>query len=191
MRKRSLVILVVLASLALLFFASGCQKSSEKEVQAAKTSLEEAKAVEADKYASDLYASAKQDVMLAESLMTAKNFKESKTYALSAKEKADSAKTMAPAKKEEFKANAEAALNDAKTKLEQFKTALKAAKKVQKATMDKLNKDATEAEAMISNAQAAFDGGDFATALNMAGGITAKIDQCNAELEAATTAKKK
>lgn len=185
MSKKSLIILVVLSALVALFFVSGCQKSSEKEVQAAKTALEEAKGVEADKYATELYSSAEQDVMMAESLMTAKNFKESKTYAITAKQKADSAKVIAPVNKEQAKTDAEAALTAAKAKVEKFKTDLKAAKKVSKAAMDKLNKDVAEAETMVANAQAAYDAGDFSTALSMAGGIGAKIDQGNTALQEA------
>jgi len=177
-----------LALLAVMILS--CAKAPEKELQEASAAIEAARTAEADLYVPDLFAEAQANLTEAETLSVAKQYKQAKELALSAKMKADSAAGLAATNKETKRAEAEALLANGQKMLDELNKAIKEAeKKIAKAKMAPIKNNAKAAEDLLAQTKKLYEGGNYKNAYDQAQMVMRKISDTQNELAALKAAK--
>jgi len=171
-----------LALLAVMILS--CAKAPEKELQEASAAIEAARTAEADLYVPDLFAEAQSNLTEAETLSVAKQYKQAKELALSAKMKADSAAVLAAKNKEEKRTEAEALLANAQKMLDELNKSINAEKKIAKAKMTPIKNNAKAAEDLLAQTKKSYEGGEFKNAYDQAQMVLRKVSDTQNELAA-------
>jgi len=96
----------VLGYLFLLGLLTGCGKPPQKEIEAAKAAIDSARAAEADLYARPVIELAQAALARSDSSVAVKDYSRAKTFALRAKQLADSSITVAMQQKQQRKSEA-------------------------------------------------------------------------------------
>ena len=184
----TLLLLVLLASVAL----TGCAKPPEEEQRAAEQAIADAKAAEAETYASNELGQAQSAFDNAKAEIEAqnqkwfKNFDKAKEQLAASRTSGEQAKTAAVANKEQAKQEADAAIAAAKTAVETAEASLKAAPvgKGTKADMELYTSDLEGAKTQIADAEAAMTSGKYYDARDKAKAVADKANQINTDIQA-------
>jgi len=188
-----------LMMLALVAFV-GCAKAPQEVIDAAKAAVDAAKAVEADRYAADLYNAAKDtlDQALAEVENQNGKFALTRSYGIAQKllegaiAAANSAKEAAVANKAKVQTEAQQLLLDAQAAINASKVLLKKAPrgKETKAAIEAMNSDMAAIETTLAEANAAMSSGDFLTARDKAQACVTNANSIAEEVKTAMQKKK-
>jgi hypothetical protein len=177
-----------LALLAVMILS--CAKAPEKELQEASAAIEAARTAEADLYVPDLFAEAQSNLTEAETLSVAKQYKQAKELALSAKMKADSAAVLAAKNKEDKRTEVEGLLANAQKMLEELNSAIKTAeRKVAKAKMAPIKTNAKACEDLLAQAKKSQEGGDYKNAYDQVQMMIKKVNDTKNGLTTLTAPK--
>ena len=182
---RSVLTVGLVLSLALVFV--GCAQPPEEEINAAQAALDGAKKAEADIYAPEAYAAAKQSLDDSRSKVEQEDYEGAKASALRAKEQADQAKSLADAAKPKVRDEAQALVARLTPVLSDTKSAAGNAPQGKGADedLDQLRSDLGQAEASLSSAQNSLAAGKFKDALDQAKSADGKLSQVQASLQTA------
>jgi hypothetical protein len=113
------LISAIILSLTLLI---GCAKPPTKEVENAENAIGEAKQIEADLYAQDIFTEAEDSLKKAKDLIAAKNYKEAKTAAEEAAKFAKQAISTVEPNKTKMREEAEKMIQDVQKSMDEVKT---------------------------------------------------------------------
>ncbi len=198
MKVKTLVaVLVVVFAMTLMM---GCAKVPQQELDAAKAALDAAKAVEADRYAPELYNAVKDSLNAINAEVEKQNSKfalfrsysKAKTMLAAALSAANTAKDTAVANKEKVKAEATDLLAKIGPAMDDVKKLMKKAPrgKEGKAALEAMNAELTAVEASVGEANTAMTNGDFLTARDKVQASLQKVASINEELQQAIAKKK-
>ncbi len=198
MKVKTLVaVLVVVFAMTLMM---GCAKVPQQELDAAKAALDAAKAVEADRYAPELYNAVKDSLNAINAEVEKQNSKfalfrsysKAKTMLAAALAAANTAKDTAVANKEKVKAEATDLLAKIGPAMDDVKKLMKKAPrgKEGKAALEAMNAELTAVEASVGEANTAMTNGDFLTARDKVQASLQKVASINEELQQAIAKKK-
>ena len=150
---RSVLTVGLVLSLAFVFV--GCAQPPEEEINAAQAALDGAKKAEADIYAPEAYAAAKQALDDSRSKVEQEDYEGAKASALRAKEQADQAKSLADAAKPKVRDEAQALIARLTPVLSDAKSASGNAPQGKGADedLDQLRSDLGQAEASLGSAR--------------------------------------
>jgi len=197
MKVKTLVaVLVVIFAMTLIV---GCAKVPQQELDAAKAALDAAKAVEADRYAPELYNAVKDSL----NAINAEIEKQNSKFALfrsysKAKNMLAAALTAANTAKETALANKEKVKTEANDLLAQIGPAVDDVKKLMKkaprgkegrAALEAMNTDLAAVEASVGEANTAMANGDYLTARDKVQAGLQKVKAINQELQDAIAKK--
>lgn len=195
-RKTMLFGLVMVALVAFL----GCAKAPQEAINAAQAALDAAKAVEADRYAADLFNAAKDTLDAALAEVETQNGKFALTRSYGAAQKllaaalaaANSAKDAAAGNKAKVQAEAQQLLLDAQAALTASKELLRKAPrgKETRAALESMQADLTAIETTLAEATTAMGSGDFLTARDKASACLTNAGTIAEEIKTAMQKKK-
>jgi hypothetical protein len=190
MKKEILIIQLVILAFFLVILS--CAGEPKKESTAAKDALEKAIEVQADRYASDLFAQAENLLTEAENLIAQKNYGEAKKLLITAKGMADSAASQASINKENVKMEAEDAIGESQKAMELLKDTQKKAQdwKIPKEQAD-LSTQMPNWEDQLKKAQEEYNNGNFDVAKEVVVNVYQQISAKNQELTDLIMAKQK
>jgi hypothetical protein len=190
MKKEILIIPLVIFIFFLMIL--GCAGEPKKELAAAKDALEKAREVQADRYASDLFALAENSLTEAEDLIAQKKYSEAKQLLMNAQGMADSAASQASINKEDVKVDAEDAISGSQKAMQLLMETQKAAQswKIPKEKTD-LSAQMPNWEDQLKRAQEEYNAGNFDMAKDMASKVYQELNAKNNELSELITAKQK
>jgi len=141
-----------------------------KELQQAQQAIDEARASGADRYSSDEFNAAQDAVKHAQAAVVARDYRQALNDALDARDRAQNASKDAVDKKAKAKIEADRALHDAALAIVDARAKLRTAEtahRVPARTLVPVRRDITDAETHVQEARAAFDGGDYLSALKV------------------------
>lgn len=198
MKVKTLVaVLVVVFAMTLMM---GCAKVPQQELDAAKAALDAAKAVEADRYAPELYNAVKDSLNAINAEVEKQNSKfalfrsysKAKTMLAAALTAANTAKDTAVANKEKVKAEATDLLAKVGPAIDDVKKLMKKAPrgKEGKAALEAMSAELTAVEASVGEANTAMTSGDYLTARDKVQASLQKVSSINEELAQAIAKKK-
>lgn len=181
--------------LLVMFVVMACAKAPQQAIDAAKAALDEAKQVEADRYAADQFNAAKDslDAALAEVEKQNAKFAWFRSYGKAEKllasvtTLAQAAKEAAVANKEKMKVEAEGLLQQADTAIKETEKLLKKAPtgKEGKAALESIKSDLETVKATLTAANDAMSKGDYLTARDKAQSCIQKANDLSNELNEA------
>ena len=196
MRRISVALVLLLA----LGAAVGCAKVPQEAVSSAKTALDGAKTAQADQYAPDAWTQAQDAQSQLDAELKAqedkfalfRSYDHSKELAQQVQTKAQEATQAAEAAKERAREEATNLLAEAKSKLAELQTNLEKAPRGKGTAADlaALKSDASGIETSLTDAENAFNGGDFLTAKSKAEAALQSISEIQAQIDAARQAKR-
>jgi hypothetical protein len=198
MKVKTLVaVLVVIFAMTLIV---GCAKVPQQELDAAKAAVDAAKAIEADRYAPELYNAVKDSLNAVTAEIEKQNSKfalfrsysKAKTMLAAALTAANTAKETAVANKEKVKLEAADLLAKIGPAVDDVKKVMKKAPrgKEGKAALEAMSADLTAVEAAVAEANTAVANGDYLTARDKAQASLQKVASINEELQQAIAKKK-
>jgi hypothetical protein len=154
---------VVAPIVALALTVVGCAKPPTEEINAAMAAVNAARDEGAAVYASAEFGGASKALSDAETGVTTKKYDEAKTYAIQAKEKADSARQLAITNKAAAKIKAEAAIGEADSALKAGSQALAGAPKGKGTEEDigQLNLDLERATSLLAGGRQKMESADY------------------------------
>lgn len=180
-----------LGCLALVGFAvslAGCGKPPQKEINAAKAAIDSAKAAGADVYASEVFKLAGDALRRSDSLVAVKNYSEAKTFALRAKQLADSSITVAMQWKEQRKSEATRLVEEVQGLADSIKAAIYLFKKKPSADIEK---HIARLDSLAKEAKAALESGDYRGAIAEAQNARVEADVLKPMITQKAPAKRK
>jgi hypothetical protein len=185
-----------LVMLALVAFM-GCAKAPQEAIDAAQAALDAAKAVEADRYAADLY-NAAMDAALSEvqtqngKFALTRSYGTAQTLLAAATNAANAAKDAAGANKAKVQAEAQQFLLDAQAAVNASKELLRRAPrgKETRAALEAMQTDMAAIEATLAEANTAMSSGDYLTARDKANASMSNANSIAEEIKTAMAKKK-
>lgn len=197
MKVKTLVaVLVVIFAMTLIV---GCAKVPQQELDAVKAALDAAKAVEADRYAPELFNAVKDSLNAINAEIEKQNSKfalfrsysKAKTMLAATLAAANNAKDTAVANKEKVKAEANDLLAKIGPAIDDVKMLMKKAPrgKEGRAALEAMNADLATVEASVAEANTALTNGDFLTARDKVQAGLQKVAAIAEELQQAINKK--
>jgi hypothetical protein len=197
MKVKTLVaVLVVIFAMTLIV---GCAKVPQQELDAAKAALDAAKAVEADRYAPELYNAVRDSLNAINAEIEKQNSKfalfrsysKAKNMLAAALTAANTAKETAAANKEKVKAEATDLLAKISPAIDDVKKLMKKAPrgKEGRAALEAMNTDLAAVEASVGEANTALANGDYLTARDKVQAGLQKVAAISEELQQAIAKK--
>jgi hypothetical protein len=190
MKKRILFAVLVVTPCLLMIL--GCGGEPTKELAASKQALENARAAEADKYATGLFSQAENSIAEAENLIAQKKYGEAKKLLMDAKSVAESSASQAVVNKD-----------NTKTEVEDYMAAISGAMKQLKETQDlakqwgvpkgkrELAQEMSTWDENLKEAQTEYDAGNYYSAKELAAKIHQEVTGKDNELREMIMAKQK
>jgi hypothetical protein len=182
----------------LLLTVAGCAQPPNEEITGARTALEQAKSADVTDYAPESLATARDaeaaldaEIRAQEEKMSIlRSYDKTTELAKQAKAAADQAVADAATAKEAARAEASALIAESRTRLDEAKAMLQSAPRGKASATDiaALQGDLNSAEAMLGEAQAAFDAGNYRDATVKVQAMRQTTDEVQAAIEAAKQA---
>ncbi len=170
------------------FFLIGCAQVPERNLKAAKASLDSARMAEADKYAAGDFKTAKESIDSAIAEIEKKNYKKAEALLVSAAGTANNAKLNAAQGKMQAASEANTAISGANALLTEVKKSIaKSPRGMRGLSVIKNEFDA--AAAMLQEAQSANNNGDYLAAGQQANTCLVKLLSIKNEVNGAKTVK--
>ena len=139
-----------------------------KELQQAQQAIDEARASGADRYSTDEFTAAEDAVKRAQAAVVARDYRQALNDALDARDRAQNSAKDAVEKKAKAKVDADRTLHDAALAIVDARAKLRAAeaaRRVPPRVLVPIRRDIAEAETHVQEARAAFDNGDYLSAI--------------------------
>ena len=180
--RRVLLALTVAAGLV----ASACGDPPEKEIQQARSAIDVARATGADIYAKDELDAAVQALARAGDAVTGRDYRLALNHALDARERAKTAAKEATDRKATAKSDADRALAGATTALNEARAKLQVADngRVRPRAVAPARRVIADGETAVQKARTAFDRGDYAAAMTIAGAAGGSLRTAARDLDA-------
>jgi len=166
-------VLGVLGYLFLLGLLTGCGKPPQKEIEAAKAAIDSARAAEADLYARPVIELAQAALARSDSSVAVKDYSRAKTFALRAKQLADSSITVAMQQKQQRKSEATRLMDQVRGLVDSLKAVVYLPGKKLSA---EVQKHVARVDSLVNEAKTAFDRGDYRGAIAEAQNARVEVD---------------
>lgn len=184
-----------LVAAMVLVSVSGCSQRPEEEMESANEALNEARAAEADRYASEVYQeavdafeSAKAEIQAQdEKFFMTRSYGEARNLLRTATATANRAAEESAAGREQARQEAETAIQQARTALDAAQASVKQAPrgKGSQADIDAMNAELAVLQTTLDEAQSAYEGGDYLTALTKAESVSSDASSIRQDIEQA------
>lgn len=188
-----------LIALSLMVLLAGCAKEPSEQINAAKAALDNAKAIEADRYVSEEYSALQDSLNAALAMVEEQNSKFALTRNYDKAQKAledvvtmaDQTRQNAVTRKDETRTEVQQTLAEVKAALQESKELIAEAPKGKegRAALAEIQNELTVVESSMNEVTVLINNGDYLTAQDKANAGLAKVQSLNEELKEAIAKK--
>jgi hypothetical protein len=180
--RRLVLQLVIVAAL----ISAGCSEPPQKEIDAAQTAVDAAKAVGAEGYAAEEYSAAVTALQKSRDSVTQRDYRQALNYAIDARQRADESAKQTATAKAHTRVAAETLVTECSARVSQLDTDIRVAEGMHVPARDLKSMQTThaDAETALQEARSSIGTGNYAEVVTSLTEVRRKLDAAIAAVDA-------